>query len=112
MTVGAHVQSGYTQPDPKVQAARAELARLQERQRELPDIMREAARRGDFRAVGELRVELEQLPLMLWAAEYTAVHVDIATRPRGSDVVGLKQRARELAMELHKGPAWPSHRPV
>jgi hypothetical protein len=114
MPTGLQAEAGYGLPraDPKVEAARAELDRLDRRQQELPGIMREAAMRGDFRAVGELRVELDQLPLLLWATEYTCVHSDIATRPLGSDVIGLKQRARELAMELSKRPAWPSHRPV
>jgi hypothetical protein len=110
---GLTAQPGYDLPDtdPKVQAARAEMDRLKQRQAELPGIMRDAAVRGDFRAVGELRVELEQLPLRRWAAEYTAVHVELAANPRERRL-NLMQRARELAMEVHKRPAWPSHRPM
>jgi hypothetical protein len=116
MPTGLQAEAGYHHPDadPKVEAAKVELDRLKQRQRELPNLMREAAVRGDFRAVGDLRVELEQLPLMRWAADYTATHAAIAARGRGwgADMIGLKQRARELAAELVNRPAWPSHRPL
>jgi hypothetical protein len=113
MTTGLQANQGYELPgtDPKVVAARAEVRRLEERRDELPNLMREAAMRGDFRAVGDLRGELEQLPLRLWAAQYTEVHADLATNPRERRE-RLRHRARELAAELVKRPAWPSHRPV
>jgi hypothetical protein len=73
--------------------------------------VRDAAMTGDYQTVAELRVELDELPARVWVAEYTAVHADLATNPR-QRATELKQRARELAAELTRRPAWPSHQPL
>jgi hypothetical protein len=95
--------------------AEAEVRRLAERQRLLPDLMRDAAKRGSYDLVADLRIELEQLPLRLWAAEYTAVHSAIeASAPRpgwGRDRADLEHRARELAMEVRPDLAKPTMYP-
>jgi hypothetical protein len=95
------LRAEVTRPEPTlVELAQAEVRRLQQRRAELPDLMRQAAQRGAFQLVAELRLEYEQLPIRLWAAEYTAVHCAIqATRP-GADRADLNHRARELAMEV------------
>jgi hypothetical protein len=83
--------------------AHAEVRRLADRQRLLPDVMREAAQRGDFEGVARLRLEREQLPVRIWAAEYTAVHCELAAydvRVRGgTDRHALLERATELARQ-------------
>jgi hypothetical protein len=87
-----------------VEAAEAELRRLKQRQADLPDLMRDAAKRGAFQLVAELRLEFEQLPLKVWAAEYTKVHSAIEASRPGADRAGLNHRARELVLEIR--PEW------
>jgi hypothetical protein len=120
---GPHVAPGVPKPTPTERdsasaLAQAEARRLRDRQRDLPDLMREAAAGGRFEAVARLRAEWEQLPLRLWAAEYTAVQAELAdvakqrrpgeAHPRRLD---LLERARELAMEIRPGLAKPTMTP-
>jgi hypothetical protein len=97
-----HGQPQLTAAEP----AQAEVRRLTERQRELPNLMREAARRGAFQLVAELHIEWDELPARLWAARYTAVHSELAAwdvPTRGQrDRHGVEMQAAELARELHK----------
>lgn len=85
------------------EAAQAEVRRLTERQRDLPDLMREAAAAGRFERVAQLRTEWEQLPIQLWAAQYAEVHSKLAAwdpRDRGNqDRHGLLEQATQLAHE-------------
>jgi hypothetical protein len=97
------------------EAARAELRWLQQRQRDLPEVMREAAAAGRTETVIRLRTEYDQMPVKLWSAEYTAVQAELAERgesgraqPRRPE---LLNRARELVAELYLRPAYPGLRP-
>ena len=105
MALGARVETIRPEPTP-AELAQAEVRRLQQRQRDLPDLMREAAQRGAFQLVAELRIEWDQLPARLWAARYTALHSELAAwdvSARGQrDRHGLLMEVTELAQELHK----------
>jgi hypothetical protein len=102
---GLQAEQGRVEPT-SVELAQAEVRRLTERQRLLPDLMREAATRGSYETVAKLRVEWEGLPLRLWAARYTAVQSELAAwdvRDRGArDRHSLLEQATELAQELRK----------
>jgi hypothetical protein len=91
------------------------MRKLTERQRDLPGLMRDAAQRGSVDAVFRLRLEYEQMPLRLWAAEYCAVQAELAERPGPGRAhprrPELLDRARELAAELYRRPAWPGLTP-
>jgi hypothetical protein len=99
------VPQTYQQPT-AVELAQAEVRRLAERQTDLPNLMREAAQRGTYQLVAELRIEWDQLPARLWAARYTAAHAELAawdvTTQGQRDRHDVKMRAAELARELHK----------
>lgn len=105
MPTGLRAELHPPQPT-AAEPARAEARRLAERQRELPNLMREAARRGAFQLVADLRIEWDELPARLWAARYTAVHAELAAwdvPTRGQrDRHGVEMQAAELARELHK----------
>lgn len=95
-------QPGRVELSP-TERAQAEVRRLTERQRDLPDLMREAAAAGRFERVAQLRTEWDQLPVRIWAAEYAAVHSQLAAwdvRDRGNqDRHGLLEQATQLAHE-------------
>jgi hypothetical protein len=106
------LRAEVTRPEPTpAELAQAEVRRLQQRQAELPDLMRDAAKRGAFQLVAELRLEFEQMPRKVWAAEYTAVHAAIEAARPGADRADLNHRARELAMEIRPGLAKPTVTP-
>jgi hypothetical protein len=84
--------------------AQAEVRRLTQRQADLPGLMRDAAQRGAFQLVADLRLEYDQLPARVWAAKYTALHAelaawDVATQGR-RDRHGLLTEVTRLAQEL------------
>jgi hypothetical protein len=103
MPTGLQAEQGYSQLNP-TQAAEAEARRLAERQRLLPGLMREAAQRGSYQLVGDLRLEWDALPARLWAARYTALHSELAAYDptvRGQrDRHGLLMDVTKLANEL------------
>jgi hypothetical protein len=85
--------------------ARAEQRRLTDRQRLLPDLMREAAAAGSYEQVAKLRMEWDALPARLWADRYTEVHAELAAydvTTRGArDGHSLLEQATRLARDLH-----------
>jgi hypothetical protein len=103
MPTGLQADTAQGQLTP-AELAQAEVRRLTERQRDLPDLMREAAQRGAFQLVAELRLEFEQIPHRLWAARYTEVHCEIEAARPGADRAALNHRARELVLEIR--PEW------
>jgi hypothetical protein len=104
MPTGLRAESGYGQLTP-AEAARAEGRRLAQRRLLLPGLMREAAQRGAFQLVGDLRIEWDELPARLWAAEYTALHSELEAwdvsaqgqRDRHGLLTEVTRLARELA---------------
>jgi hypothetical protein len=110
MPTGLRAEVPRVEPTP-AELAQAEVRRLTQRRADLPDLMRDAAKRGAYQLVAELRLEFEQLPLRLWAAEYAAVHSAIEAARPGSDRADLNHRARELAMEIRPGLARPTMTP-
>jgi hypothetical protein len=110
---GLQVQQGYGLPELNpAELAQAEVRRLAERRQALPGLMRDAAKRGAFDLVADLRIELQQLPLRLWAAEYTAVHAAIEAAPPGRDRADLEHRARGLMLEIRPDQAMSTLRPA
>jgi hypothetical protein len=106
--VGLQAKQGTRPQLTPAEAAWAEHRRLTQRQRDLPELMRDAAKRGAFQLVAQLRIELDQMPARLWAAEYTAVHSEIeaalADRSAGRlrEVHALQERAALLAQEVRR----------
>jgi hypothetical protein len=110
---GAEARLDYNQTPVELSPAErawAHLRQLQQHHRDLPGVMREAAAAGRFEAVERLRLEFEQMPVKLWSAEYTAVQAELASGNRDRRTE-LRERARELASELYRRPAWPGLTP-
>jgi hypothetical protein len=117
MPTGLRAEPPSSVPQPTTaEAAQAEARRLTGRQRLLPDLMREAAGEGRLEAVTCLRLEWDELPARLWAAEYTAVHAALNQPPPRPGQAHpyrheLMERARELAMAIRPGLARPTMTP-
>jgi hypothetical protein len=106
MPTGLQAETSRHELTPAEQA-RAELRRLRDRQLVLPEMMREAAQRGSVDAVFRLRLEMDQLPIRIWAAAYCEVHAELAAyavTARGQrDRHSLLERATQLAQEARLG---------
>ena len=100
----AEVRLDYQEPVLGSQRAWTALDGLRLRQAALPNLMREAAKRGDWEEVAQLRIEFDQMAARIWAVTYTAVHQELEEHSPAvhgmRDRHDLEERAARLAQEV------------
>jgi hypothetical protein len=105
VATGAEARLGHHEPVTGSQRAWEALDGLAQRQAALPDLMRAAAKQGDWEQVARLRLEWDQMPSRVWAVTYTAVHQELEEHsPVGGhrDRHDLEERAARLAQEVRR----------